>query len=102
VPKVPKSPQPPSLTWAVTITQSQHPCEEVVQRRPALEDRAFICRIPRARSRCEEVEASNREQDGVEDLKLLYARDTDLDNPASAGQHLDDELKRASELYLCK
>ena len=50
----------------------------------------------------EEVEASNREQDGVEDLKLLYARDTDLDNPASAGQHLDDELKRASKLYLCK
>ncbi|KAK0364175.1 hypothetical protein LTR02_009196 [Friedmanniomyces endolithicus] len=48
----------------------------------------------------EEVEASNREQDGVEDLKLLYARDTDLDNPASAGQHLDDELKRASELHI--
>ncbi|KAK1052399.1 hypothetical protein LTR74_016542 [Friedmanniomyces endolithicus] len=50
----------------------------------------------------EEVEASNREQDGVEDLELLYARDTHLDNPELAGQHLDDELKRASELYLCK
>ncbi|KAK5146761.1 hypothetical protein LTR32_001709, partial [Rachicladosporium monterosium] len=50
----------------------------------------------------EEVEASNREQDGVEDLKLLYARDTHLDSPELAGQHLDDELKRVSDLYLCK
>ncbi|TKA46100.1 hypothetical protein B0A54_02907 [Friedmanniomyces endolithicus] len=50
----------------------------------------------------EEVEASNREKDGVEDLKLLYARDTHLDNPELAGQHLDDELKRVSDLYPCK
>ncbi|KAK0291721.1 hypothetical protein LTR91_010427 [Friedmanniomyces endolithicus] len=50
----------------------------------------------------EEVEASNREQDGIEDLKLLYARDTHLDNPKLAGQHVDDELKPVADLYLCK
>ncbi|KAK1074280.1 hypothetical protein LTR74_001204 [Friedmanniomyces endolithicus] len=50
----------------------------------------------------EEFEASNCERDGVDDLKLLYARDIRLDNLEFAGQHLDDELKRVSDLYLCK
>ncbi|KAK1064687.1 hypothetical protein LTR74_008539 [Friedmanniomyces endolithicus] len=47
-------------------------------------------------------EANNLRRKRSEQITIRYARDTHLNFPELPGQHLDDELKRVADVYLCK
>ncbi|KAK0864738.1 hypothetical protein LTS02_005825 [Friedmanniomyces endolithicus] len=47
-------------------------------------------------------EANNLRRKRSEQITIRYARDTHLNFPELPGQHLNDELKRVANVFLCK